>query len=50
MRLSVPEPLGAHHETEAFGSGVESLDVWLKRRALSRCDRHSWAGGSCAFR
>lgn len=34
MRLSVPEPLGAHHDAEAFGSGVESLDAWLKRRAL----------------
>lgn len=34
MRLSVPEPLGAHHDTEAFRSGVESLDTWLKRRAL----------------
>lgn len=34
MRLSVPEPLGAHHDTEAFRSGIESLDAWLKRRAL----------------
>lgn len=34
MTLSPPEPLAAHHDIEAFTSGVESLDVWLKRRAL----------------
>jgi len=34
MTISAPEPLGAHHEVESFSSGVESLDHWLKRRAL----------------
>lgn len=34
MTLSPPEPLTDHHDTEAFASGVESLDTWLKRRAM----------------
>jgi len=34
VTLSPPEPLTVHHDTEAFASGVESLDTWLKRRAL----------------
>lgn len=34
MTVSAPEPLAPHHDVEAFGSGVESLDDWLKRRAL----------------
>lgn len=34
MTLSPPEPLVAHHDIEAFASGVESLDMWLKRRAM----------------
>ena len=34
MTLSPPEPLAAGHAVEAFTSGVESLDAWLKRRAL----------------
>jgi GNAT superfamily N-acetyltransferase len=34
MTVSSPEPLDEHHTTEAFKSGVESLDIWLKRRAL----------------
>ena len=29
-----PEPLAARHELHAFNSGVDSLDQWLKRRAL----------------
>ena len=33
--LSAPEPLGAHHELDAFESGVPPLDDWLKRRALA---------------
>lgn len=32
--VSAPEPLGAHHNVELFASGVDSLDQWLKRRAL----------------
>jgi GNAT superfamily N-acetyltransferase len=31
--LSAPEPLAAHHNIDAFDSGVSSLDDWLKRRA-----------------
>ncbi|MDR2212042.1 MAG: GNAT family N-acetyltransferase, partial [Pseudomonadales bacterium] len=34
MTLSAPEPLAAHHQLEAFSSGVDSLDQWLKQRAL----------------
>jgi len=34
MTLSPPEPLADHHDIETFTSGVESLDTWLKRRAL----------------
>jgi GNAT superfamily N-acetyltransferase len=34
VTLAAPEPLAAHHVTEAFSCGTESLDHWLKRRAL----------------
>lgn len=34
MTLSPPEPLIERHDTRAFTCGVESLDTWLKRRAL----------------
>lgn len=34
MTLSPPEPLAGQHQLEAFTSGVESLDLWLKSRAL----------------
>ena len=34
MTVAAPEPLAVHHELEAFASGVDSLDQWLKRRAL----------------
>ncbi len=34
MKLARPEPLAAQHRTEEFICGVESLDNWLKRRAL----------------
>lgn len=34
VRLAAPEPLAAHHDTDAFTCGVESLDHWLKQRAL----------------
>ncbi len=34
MSLSVPEPLAVHHDTAAFACGVDSLDHWLKQRAL----------------
>lgn len=34
MTIAAPEPLTPHHELAAFDSGVESLDRWLKTRAL----------------
>jgi len=34
MTLSAPDLLTDHHEIEAFASGLESLDTWLKRRAM----------------
>lgn len=34
MSLTAPEPIDAHHDTTAFTCGVESLDHWLKQRAL----------------
>ena len=34
MKLQAPEPLAAHHDTSAFACGVESLDNWLRQRAL----------------
>lgn len=34
MRLAAPTPITAQHQTEDFSCGTESLDNWLKRRAL----------------
>lgn len=34
MSVAPPVPLTDHHLTEDFSCGVESLDHWLKRRAL----------------
>jgi predicted N-acetyltransferase YhbS len=34
VSLSAPEPLAAQHDTAAFACGVDSLDHWLKQRAL----------------
>ena len=34
MSFSAPAPLAGHHITEGFACGTESLDNWLKRRAL----------------
>ncbi|QPC95600.1 GNAT family N-acetyltransferase [Mesorhizobium sp. INR15] len=34
MSVAAPEPLTAHHDIQSFMSGVESLDHWLKHRAL----------------
>lgn len=34
LTLAAPTPLAAHHQLAAFASGVDSLDQWLKRRAL----------------
>jgi GNAT superfamily N-acetyltransferase len=35
MALSAPGPIGNHHQTGDFASGIVSLDEWLKRRALA---------------
>jgi predicted N-acetyltransferase YhbS len=34
MTVAAPEPLTAHHNVQLFASGVESLDHWIKNRAL----------------
>lgn len=34
MTCAAPVPLAVHHLTEGFACGTESLDNWLKRRAL----------------
>ena len=34
MTLRAPEPLGEQHELETFSCGTDSLDQWLRRRAL----------------
>jgi GNAT superfamily N-acetyltransferase len=34
MKSSAPAPLEKHHLTDDFSCGTESLDHWLKRRAL----------------
>jgi hypothetical protein len=34
MSFAAPVPLAAHHLTEGFACGAETLDHWLKRRAL----------------
>ncbi len=33
MTISAPEPLTDYYDVEAFNSGAESLDTWLKQRA-----------------
>jgi GNAT superfamily N-acetyltransferase len=34
VTLSAPEPLAANHDTNTFTCGIDSLDRWLKQRAL----------------
>jgi GNAT superfamily N-acetyltransferase len=34
MTLSAPDLLTDYHDVEAFASGLERLDTWLKRRAM----------------
>ena len=45
VSLAAPEPLAAQHDTSAFTCGVESLDHWLKQRAL----RNQTSGASRTF-
>ncbi len=30
---TAPEPLGAHHDVSQFDSGIDSLNIWLQRKA-----------------
>lgn len=34
MKLTAPEPINADHDIQSFACGVESLDHWLKKKAL----------------
>lgn len=45
MIVSAPEPLSDHHDLDAFASGEDSLDQWLRRRAL----KNQIAGASRTF-
>lgn len=45
MTFLPPEPLSGRHDIESFDSGVESLDTWLKRRAM----KNQIAGASRTF-
>lgn len=45
MTLSAPEPLTDLHDTATFSCGVESLNDWLRRRAL----RNQATGASRTF-
>ncbi len=45
MTVSAPEPLTERHDLESFASGDDSLDSWLRRRAL----RNQASGASLTF-
>lgn len=45
MTVSAPEPLTERHDLESFASGIDSLDNWLRRRAL----RNQASGASRTF-
>ncbi|MDE1905414.1 MAG: GNAT family N-acetyltransferase [Rhodospirillales bacterium] len=45
QELSAPQPLGSEHELDAFASGVDQLDDWLKRHAM----HNEVDGGSRTF-
>jgi len=45
MTLSAPEPLTDLHDTATFSCGLETLDDWLRRRAL----RNQATGASRTF-
>lgn len=34
MIIKAPEPLTSEHDLKLFECGIDSLDIWLKRRAL----------------
>ncbi|MGP1387362.1 MAG: GNAT family N-acetyltransferase [Thainema sp.] len=41
MKIQAPQKLENQHNTEAFNSGVESLDRWLKERALANENKYN---------
>lgn len=43
--LNAPEPLASHHDTRTFACGAESLDQWIRLRAL----RNQVSGASRTF-
>jgi len=43
--ISAPEPIHAGHSLEAFCCGVDSMDSWLKQRAL----KNQFSGASRTF-
>jgi len=45
VKYEAPEALAAHHDTQSFACGVETLDRWLKQRAL----KNQATGASRAF-
>jgi GNAT superfamily N-acetyltransferase len=45
MKLSAPDLLSEYCDIESFSSGVESLDIWLKHRAL----KNQTSGASRTF-
>lgn len=45
MSLTAPEPLTAQHDFASFKSGAETLDQWLKQRAL----KNQLSGASRTF-
>ena len=45
MILQLPEPLNEKHNTANFKSGVESLDLWIKTKAI----KNQLAGASRTF-
>lgn len=45
MTVAAPEPLQSHHHVDSFTSGAESLDRWLRQRAL----RNQATGASRTF-
>lgn len=38
-KITAPSPLSANHSVETFSCGVDTLDDWLKRRALKNENR-----------
>lgn len=45
LKPAAPTPLMLHHDVDAFDSGVESLDRWLRRHAL----KNQTSGASRTF-